>query len=253
MSAFQGVIFDIDGVLEFQGIPCTGAIKTVKTLIEKNVCVRVLTNSTLKSRTDAASKLRKKGFPIYEQHVVTASYATAQYIKKLAPNSCWVLQYGAGLREFEEFYQTDENPDYIILGDYREGFNFKNLNKVLQNLLNGSKFIVMIPEKVDQSLGQVELTVGAYGAMLEDAAGIEATYIGKPNRYVFDMILDTMSVDSDEILMVGDRVTTDIKGAQNSGMQSALVKTGEFRPKDLDKGITPDYILDSIEDILKYF
>jgi hypothetical protein len=49
----------------------------------------------------------------------------------------------------------------------------------------------------------VELTVGAYGKMLEDAAGIKATYIGKPSTYVFDIALDSMAIDRARVLMVG--------------------------------------------------
>ena len=253
MADLKGVIFDIDGVLEFQGEVYPKAVEVVKTLMDKDICVRVITNSTLKSRVEAAAKLQTRGFPIEEEHVVTASYATAQYLKTLNPESCWVLQKGKGLEEFAGFHQTDQSSEYIVLGDYRDGFNFENMNKALANLLHGSKLIVMIPEKVDHSLGGVELTVGAYGRMLEDAAEIKATYIGKPNKYVFQMVQQTMQMDRSDILMVGDRVTTDIQGAQNAGMQSALVKTGEFRPKDLDSEITPDYILESVDEVLQLF
>ncbi len=97
-----------------------------------------------------------------------------------------------GLEEFKDFVQDDENPEFIVLGDYREDFNFQNMNRALKFLLRGSQLIVMITEKVDNSMGDVELTVGAYGKMLEDAAGITATWIGKPNKYVFDVALETI-------------------------------------------------------------
>jgi ribonucleotide monophosphatase NagD (HAD superfamily) len=63
----------------------------------------------------------------------------------------------------------------------------RNMNKALRLLQNGSKLIAMITEIVDNSMGEVELTVGAYGKMLEEAANVKTTYIGKPNRYVFEM------------------------------------------------------------------
>ncbi len=63
----------------------------------------------------------------------------------------------------------------------------RNMNKALRLLQNGSKLIVMITEIVDNSMGEVELTVGTCGKMLEEAANVKATYIGKPNRYVFEM------------------------------------------------------------------
>ena len=53
----------------------------------------------------------------------------------------------------------------------------------------------MITEIVDNSMGGVGLSVGAYGKMLEEAANMEATYIGKPNKYVFEMTLKTMDIE----------------------------------------------------------
>jgi len=66
-----------------------------------------------------------------------------------------------------------------VLGDYRDEFKFENMNKALKLLLQDTKLIFMIPEKVDHSLGGVELTVGAYGKMLEDAAGVKVIYLSK--------------------------------------------------------------------------
>ena len=63
MSAdFKGVIFDIDGVLEFRSRVYPGAVAAVAQLRERGIAVRFLTNSTLKSRASAAEKLRRRGF-----------------------------------------------------------------------------------------------------------------------------------------------------------------------------------------------
>jgi ribonucleotide monophosphatase NagD (HAD superfamily) len=91
--------------------------------------------------------------------------------------------------------------------------------------------------------------------MLEDAADIKATYIGKPNRYVFDITLDTMgNIDSSKVLMVGDRIGVDILGAKNVRLKTALVKTGEFQKSDLESPVViPDYIFDSVRDVGELF
>ncbi|MBU2534629.1 MAG: HAD-IIA family hydrolase [Chloroflexi bacterium] len=251
----EGVIFDLDGVLEFQGKAYSGAVELLVSLRRRRVPIRVLSNSTLKSRRSCTEKLNKKGFSIYEHEVVTASFATARYLETLSPRSCWVWLKGEGLEEFRNFRHDPDNPEYLVLGDFREDFNFQNLNKAVRLLCKGAKLIVMITETVDSSLGEMELTVGAYGKMLEDAAGIKATYIGKPNRYIFDITLDTMgNVDRSKILMVGDRVRADILGAKNAGLKTALVKTGEFRESDLESPVVvPDYIFDSVRDVEKLF
>jgi HAD superfamily hydrolase (TIGR01458 family) len=236
---FNGVLFDIDGVLEFQGKAYPGAVELLEYLRNKQIAFRIISNSTLKSRQVCTEKLNRHGFGVTREEVIAASWATARYLKTLKPRSCWVMLKGKGLDEFKEFNMDDESPEYIVLGDYREEFKFENMNKAINLLLQGTQLIVMIPEKVDHSLGGVELTVGAYGKMLEDAAGIQATYIGKPSRYMFDIALDSMGIDRTEVLMVGDRVST--------------VKTGEFKPDDLDGDIQPDFIVDGVGDIKDFF
>jgi len=246
---FSGVMFDIDGVLEFQGEAYPGAVELLESLRRKGIAIRILSNSTLKSRRTCTEKLNRRGFGVTEKEVITASWATARYLIALKPKSCWVMLKGKGIEEFSEFNLDEKTPQYIVLGDYREEFRFENMNKALSFLLQGTRLIVMIPEKVDHSLGGVELTVGAYGRMLEDAAGIKATYIGKPSTFMFDIALDSMGMDRADVLMVGDRVTTDITGAKRAGITSALVKTGEFQESDLDSDVQPDYLFDAVREI----
>jgi len=250
-----GVIFDLDGVLEFQGETYPGAVELLDFLRRRGICIRILSNSTLKSRRSCTENLNKKGFTIYQHEVITASFATARYLETLNPRSCWVMLKGEGLEEFHNLRHDPDNPEYIVLGDFRDEFNFQNLNRALRFLFKGAKLVVMITESVDNSMGELELTVGAYGKMLEDAAGIRATYIGKPNRYIFDITLDTMgNIERSKILMMGDRIKTDILGARRAGLKAALVKTGEFRESDLESSaIAPDYIFDSVREVAKLF
>ncbi|MBW2066768.1 MAG: HAD-IIA family hydrolase [Deltaproteobacteria bacterium] len=247
----RGVIFDINGVLEFQGRPYPGAPELLDLLRRRGITISILTNTTLKSRKECADKLNDMGFRVEEEEVITAACATARYLEGLNPRSCWIMLEGSGLEEFRDFHNDKDDPEYVVVGDYREGFNFHNLNLALKLLLQGSKLIVMIPEKVDNSTGEVELTVGAYGKMLEDASGVKATYIGKPSPYIYEMALKNMGLERDEVLMVGDRVETDILGAKNAGIGSVLVKTGEFQPKDLKGGIQPDFTIDSVQELGK--
>lgn len=250
LTDINGIIFDVDGVLEFQGRVYPEAVETIDILRGRGIVLRFLTNSTLKSRNSCAERLRKAGFPIFDEEVITASYATAMYLKGLEPRSCWVMLDGRGLDEFKEFEQDTENPEYIVVGDNRNRFDFEYLNKALRLILKGAKLIGMQSELVDTSMGEAELDVGSWVGMLERATGMRATYIGKPSSYVFELTVKTMKMDKGKVIMVGDRVSSDVKGAKEFGIRSVLVRTGEFDERDLAGTIKPDFILDSVRDVL---
>jgi HAD superfamily hydrolase (TIGR01458 family) len=253
MTGYRGVIFDIDGVLTFRGVVYPGAVELIRTLRGKGVSLRFLTNSTLKSRASCAEKLRRSGFDLNDDEVVTASYATARYLEALNPRSCWVMVDGEGLDEFRQFNQNMENPEYIVIGDNRSRFDFDHLNKVVRLLRKGAHLIAMQSELLDTSMGDVELNVGSWVGMLERASGTQAASIGKPNAYAFELTLRMMALPKEDVLVVGDRLGTDILGAQRLGMHSALIKTGEYDPGDLDGSITPDYIFSTVAEILGLF
>jgi HAD superfamily hydrolase (TIGR01458 family) len=246
----KGVIFDVDGVLVYQGEVCPGAVETTDQLRDKGIPLRFLTNSTLKSRASCAHRLRQRGFRIFDEEVVTASSATARYLKGLDPRSCWVMLEREGLDEFKGFHQDAEDPEYLVVGDNRSRFDFEHMNRALRVLLGGARLIGMQDELLDSSMGEVELNVGAWVKMLEAASGVPAVYIGKPNSYGFELAVESMGLDKRSVIMVGDRVPSDVKGAKGFGIRSVLLRTGEFKESDLDGGPTPDFIFDSIEEIL---
>ncbi|MBN1836248.1 MAG: HAD-IIA family hydrolase [Spirochaetales bacterium] len=249
---FDGVIFDVDGVLEYQGKAYPGAREFLEMLRRQGKKIRILTNSTLKSRKVCAERLRAKGLAVEDSEVITASFATAEYLRRKRARSCWVLLKGEGREEFSDLMQDQEHPEFLVLGDCRDEFNFDQMNRALRLLLEGARLVVMIPERIDSSLGSLELTVGAYGRMLEEATRQRAVYVGKPNRAIFAAALRSMGVrPKRKVLMVGDKVSTDILGARRIGIPSALIRTGEYREGDLDSRIQPDYTFDSIQDLAR--
>jgi len=247
---FDAVIFDVDGVLEYQGRAYPGAGEFLDVLRRQGKKLSILTNSTLKSRRTCAAGLRAKGLEVGEAEVITASFATAQYLRATKARSCWLMLQGEGREEFRDLPQDPEHPEFLVLGDCREGFGFEQMNRALRLLVAGARLVVMIPERTDSSLGQLELTVGAYGRMLEEATGQRALYVGKPSRGIFAAALQSLGVrNRRRVVMVGDKVATDILGARRAGIPSALIRSGEFREDHLMGKTQPDYVFDSIRQL----
>jgi HAD superfamily hydrolase (TIGR01458 family) len=251
MQNVLGVILDVDGVLKYQGRVYPGAIETIAALRQRGLQLRFLTNSTLSSRASLTARLLEYGFQISAGEVITASSATAEYLRSLKPRSAWVMVEREGLDEFKEFSQEEDNPEVVVIGDNRSRFDFENLNRALRLVMKGAKLIGMQAEMLDHSMGELELNVGSWVGMLERASGAPAVYIGKPSAFVFELALKSMRLPKSAVIMVGDRLETDILGAKESGLRSVLVRTGEFDESHLAGEIVPDAVIDSIEELLK--
>jgi HAD superfamily hydrolase (TIGR01458 family) len=91
------------------------------------------------------------------------------------------------------------------------------------------------------------LDAGAFVAGIEYAADVEATVVGKPSAPYFEAALEAIDADPERTWIVGDDLEADIAGAQKFGMKTVLVRTGKFRPDDLERSaVVPDMVLSSI-------
>jgi HAD superfamily hydrolase (TIGR01450 family) len=158
-----------------------------------------------------------------------------------------------GIDEFRDFIQDTENPEVIVIGDNRSQFDFDHMNKALRLLKKGARLVAMQSELLDTSMGDLELNVGSWVGLLERASGVQAVSIGKPSAFAFELALGSMGLEKNQVIVVGDRVSTDVAGAQAYGLRSVLVKTGEYDERDLDGGIRPDYVINTIRDLLPLF
>jgi ribonucleotide monophosphatase NagD (HAD superfamily) len=101
-----------------------------------------------------------------------------------------------------------------------------------------------------RTAGGWQLDGGAYVAGLEEATGRRAVVCGKPASAYFEQALHSLGVSADRAAMVGDDVVNDVLGAQAAGITGVLVRTGKFRPEDLEAAEgTPDHVLDSVADL----
>ncbi len=194
LSEIKGMIFDIDGVLTFQGLVIPGAIEAISSFRSIGFMLRFLTNSTLKSRRSCTERLVQQGFDVYENEVLTASYLTAVFLRNINPRSILLMLEREGVEEFVDFIHDPYNPEYIVVGDNRTNFDFDHLNHAVRVLRKGAKLIGMTSELLDTSMGELELNVGAWVRLLELASSVKATYIGKPNPFAFDCAFQSMNL-----------------------------------------------------------
>lgn len=140
--------------------------------------------------------------------------------------------------------------DSVLLGDAVDGFSYKNMNKAFQILMKqpSAQLYSLGKGKFYAEDGELTLDVGPFAAALEFASDRQAVVVGKPAGAFFGAALQDMGVDASEAVMVGDDIVSDVGGAQKSGIQGVLVRTGKYRPTDENhKSVKPDRIVDRLE------
>ena len=87
--------------------------------------------------------------------------------------------------------------------------------------------------------------------MFEQMTSSKAIVIGKPNRLMLEMAALEMGIESDDVIMVGDRIYTDIRMASDNGTMSIMVLTGEATEDDIElSGIRPTFVCNSVAEIM---
>ncbi len=139
------------------------------------------------------------------------------------------------------------------MADAYKNFTYENLNTAFRYLLEGAELLAVAPNRyfMDKD-GKLSLDAGPFVKALEYASGTSAKIIGKPSKDFFNLVLKALDVEPREALMVGDDIEFDVKGAQDAGIMGVLVKTGKFRPEDLNKGIEPFAILESVAQLPRF-
>ena len=250
----KAFLIDMDGTLYFKGEPCPGAIETVNYLRQEEYQLRFLTNTTAKTPKMLHAQMQALGFDIYEDEIFNATYACLQYLRSQPGASCHFMIDDAVKTFFKEIPVDDDAPDFVVVGDYGEGFDFHTLNHAFRLLMDGAELIALQKGLYWFSAEGMFLDCGAFVTLLEAAADKTATVMGKPSETFFKIALESLQLSPGEAVVIGDDITSDIVGAQAMEMQSILVKTGKFKPSQLENPVAkPTWMLNSIAELPNMF
>ncbi len=250
----KAFLIDMDGTLYFRGEPCPGAIETVNYLRQEKYQLRFLTNTTAKTPKMLHAQMQALGFDIYEDEIFNATYACLQYLRSQPGASCHFMVDDAVKAFFKEIPVDDETPDFVVVGDYGEGFDFNALNHAFRLLMNGAELIALQKNLYWFSSEGMFLDCGAFVTLLEAAAGKTATVMGKPSETFFNIALESLQVSPNEAVVIGDDITSDIVGAERMKMRSILVRTGKFKPNQLENPVAkPTWVLESVSELTQLF
>jgi len=249
LERYDAFLLDIDGVLVRGAVPLSGAAYAVRSLQQRGRCL-FLTNNSSRSRRVLAERLTGLGFSADVDDVVPSSYIAARHLATVAGQVTYWLIGEDGLGE--ELRQAGHNPadrpedaDWVVAGIDR-ALSYEKLGDALRALRSGAP---LLGTNIDPTFPGSEGLLPGAGAIMGALAGMgfpAEAVVGKPSPIAFRVALERLDVDPASILMVGDRLETDILGGANARLDTALVLTGVATREDASSSIRPTWISESL-------
>jgi HAD superfamily hydrolase (TIGR01458 family) len=251
----RGFLIDVDGtVTEAQNL-VPGVSQALSCLRDKNIPYRLVTNTTSKPRSAIVAKMRNLGLDVGPDTILTAPIVGREYLLQHRLTRCYPLLKNSLREDLPGIEFVEQSPQAVLVGDIGEELSYEALNRCFRFLLDEKvAFITLARNRYFRGSDGLCLDVGAIVAALEYATERTANLIGKPARDFFHLACQSMDVAPEDVIVIGDDLEADIGGALAAGCGGVLVRTGKFRPEQLENnGIHPDRTLDSLANLPDLF
>lgn len=250
----KGFIIDMDGVIYKGNKVLPGVREFIEWLQREEKQYLFLTNNSGMTPMELRQKLLRMGLDVTEDHFYTSALATAAFLKTQAPGcSAYVIGEAGLLNALYDagITMNDVNPEYVVVGEGKT-YSFDTITKAVNLVKNGAK---LLGANSDVS-GPIEHGIApackALTTPIEMATGKTAYYCGKPNPLMMRTGLRMLGCHSEDSVIIGDRMDTDIIAGTECGASTVLVLSGV---SDIDTpkqyAYQPTMILDGVGDIVK--
>ena len=224
----KNYLMDMDGVIVRGSEPVPGAPEFIARLRDRGARFLVLTNNSIYAPRDLANRLRYLGIDVPDDAIYTSAIATARFLHSQRPNGTAYVIGEAGLTTALHdvgYVLTEHEPEYVVLGE-TTAYSFERITRGVRLILAGARFIATNPDANGPAEGGIAPATGAVAALIERATGVVPYYVGKPNPLMVRTALRTIDAHSEDTVMIGDRMDTDIIMGIESGLETILVLTG---------------------------
>ncbi|MCD7761353.1 MAG: HAD-IIA family hydrolase [Clostridiales bacterium] len=247
-----GFICDMDGVIYHGNQVLPGVAEFIQWLQEEKKEYLFLTNNSGYTPRELHQKLARMGLEVPEEHFYTSALAAAAFLKEQAPGcSAYVIGEAGLLNALYDagITMNDVNPDYVVVGEGRT-YSLDSLTKATNLVMAGAKLIGANSDVSGPIENGIAPACGALIAPIEMATGNRAYFCGKPNPLMMRTGLRLLHCHSEDAVMVGDRMDTDVISGLESGMSTVLVLSGCSTPETIKTyAYRPSIVLDGVGDI----
>ena len=253
----KGYMFDLDGTLYLEDQLLPGAIEILQYLMKEQIPFCMMTNNSSLSRKDYHKKLEALKLPVKSDQILTSGVATLRYLKNLRINNIFLMGTPSLENEFEKagfiLNQENENVEAVVLA-FDKTLDFNKMCIAHRLLMNKKvRYFATHPDKVCPMKDGTIPDCGAMIALFESSTGRVPEIIGKPYATMVQMASELLNIQVINLMIIGDRIYTDMQMGFDAGCQTTLVLSGESTLVTFEKAPRkPDLVFDNVEGLLHY-
>lgn len=253
LRSLKGFICDMDGVIYHGDRLLPGVREFVDWLYREKKEFLFLTNASRKTPRELQLKMARLGLDISEEHFYTSALATAKFLADQAPGCSAYVIGDHGL--YNALYDVgiminDIDPDFVVVGE-TDDYSYSHIFTAMNLVNKGARLIATNTDITGPVDGGIAPACRAFVAPIEATTGKQAYYIGKPNPLMMRTGLKLLGVHSEEAVMIGDRMDTDVVAGIETGLDTVLVLSGvSTRETVAQFPYRPRLILNGVGDIV---
>jgi len=251
------LLADLDGVVYEGTVAIKNAVETLNTVTANGIPVGYVTNNSSRKPETIVQQLFDLGLQAKPEDIISSGQTAVELLQtKLSPGAKVLVVGGEGLRArvssggFEIVLSSDDKPAAVVQG-FAPDVSWKDLAEASYSIQNGA---IWVATNNDWTLPQEKGLAPGNGTLVgavHTAVGQLPIVAGKPEPAIFQTALNLYKPQSP--LFVGDRMDTDILGANRAGIKSVLVLTGVSTRKDVlaaKPEERPSYIIAGLHELL---
>jgi 4-nitrophenyl phosphatase len=256
ITGLKALILDMDGVI-WRGDQPLGDLRAIFGELKHRDYQTVLaTNNATLSDEQYLGKLQKFGVELEEWQIISSPDVAANYLRKLYPGGGPVFSVGeVGMKDTLAkygFYQDDQNVLAVVAGLDRQ-VTYDKLARATLLIRSGAMFIGTNSDRTLPMPEGMMPGAGSILAALAAATDVQPVVVGKPEPEIYLFALERLNTSPSETLVVGDRLDTDIAGAQKIGCRTALLLSGVATEADaMNWRPVPDIIAPDLTGLLEW-
>ena len=229
----KGLILDMDGVL-WKDKESIGNLPLIfSTITQMGLKVATATNNASQSVDEYLHKFAGFGVDLIKEQIVTSATVTIAHLQQHFPAGTAVYVVGShSLMDMVEgagFHlsngEKSPHADAVVVGLDRE-LTYERIHIASKLVRHGASFIACNTDATYPMPSGVQPGAGVMVAAIQTASGVEPTILGKPMPYLYQAALQYLGCEPSEAMGIGDRLSTDIAGAQAAGCMTGFVCSG---------------------------